>query len=226
MRMKRMILSWSSGKDSAWALHILRQSRDYEVVGLLTTMNAEADRVAMHAVRRSLLEEQAAAAELPLTTVGLPWPCSNQQYEALMSDACRDLKSRGIETIAFADLYLSEVRAYRERQLRGTGLEPIFPLWNQPTSELARTMIRAGLRARLTCLDPSKIAAEFVGRDFDERLLADLPASVDPCGEQGEFHTFCYAGPMFAREVPVVSGEIVQRDGFVFLDLLPSPESH
>jgi uncharacterized protein (TIGR00290 family) len=222
--MKRVVLSWSSGKDSAWALHVLRQLSDYEVVGLLTTMNASADRVAMHAVRRSLLEEQAASVGLPVTTIGLPWPCSNQEYEALMSATCQDMRLRGIETIAFADLFLGEVRAYRERQLVGTGLNPIFPLWGQPTAELARTMIAASLRARLTCLDPSKIPAEFVGRDFDEDFLAELPASVDPCGERGEFHTFCYDGPMFTRPISVNVGEAVSRDGFVFADLTPSPQ--
>ena len=217
--MKRVVLSWSSGKDSAWALHLLRESKDYEVIGLLTTMNSAADRVAMHAVRRTLLEEQAAAAGLSVTTIGLPWPCSNQDYEALMSDACRAITSRGIDTIAFADLFLSEVRAYRERQLFGTGLAPIFPLWGQPTSELARAMIASGLRARLTCVDPSKLDPGFAGREFDERLLADLPPSVDPCGENGEFHTFCYDGPMFTRPIEVETGVVESRGGFVFADL-------
>ncbi len=219
--MKRVMLSWSSGKDSAWALHMLRQSAHHEVVGLLTTMNADADRVAMHAVRRSLLVEQAAAAGLPLTTVGLPWPCSNQEYEALMSDACRNMMSQGIEAMAFADLFLTDVRDYRERQLAGTGIAPIFPLWGLPTSHLARTMIKTGLRARLTCIDPSKIPAELVGTEFDEELLSRLPPTADPCGERGEFHTFCYAGPMFSRPIPCVSGEVVRREGFVFSDLLP-----
>jgi uncharacterized protein (TIGR00290 family) len=218
--MKRTILSWSSGKDSAWALHLLRQSREYEVVGLLTTINAAADRVAMHAVRRSLLEQQARAAGLPLTTIDLPWPCSNQEYERLMLDACRGMLERGIQAVAFADLFLADIRRYREEQLAGTGLDLVFPVWLLPTDTLAREMIAAGLRARITCVDPRQLPASFAGREFDAALLADLPAGVDPCGERGEFHTFCYAGPMFAHPLQIETGEIVERDGFVFADLM------
>lgn len=223
--MKRILLSWSSGKDSAWCLHILRALGEYEIVGLLTTFNQAFDRVAMHAVRRELVERQAAACDIPLWPVPLPWPCSNEQYEALMAGACRKAISNGIEGIAFGDLFLEDVRAYREKQLQGTGLQPIFPLWGQPTHELARTMIRSGVRAKLTCVDTRQLAAEFVGREFDEDLLAALPASVDPCGEKGEFHSFVYAGPMFEREIPVAVGEKVVREQFVFADLTHGSEA-
>lgn len=216
----RIVLSWSSGKDSAWALHVLRQSREHEIAGLVTTINAAADRVAMHAVRRSLLEAQAERAGLPLTVVPLPWPCSNADYERLMSDLCAALVARGIEGIAFADLFLEDVRAYRERQLAGTGLVPLFPLWGIPTAELAPAMIAGGLRARITCVDPKQLPREFAGREFDAQLLADLPPTADPCGERGEFHTFCYAGPMFRSPLAVETGEVVERDGFVFADLV------
>jgi uncharacterized protein (TIGR00290 family) len=219
--MKRILLSWSSGKDSAWTLHILRQHPDYELAGLLTTFNQAFDRVAMHGVRRVLVEQQAAAANLPLWPVPLPWPCSNAEYEAIMSQVCRDAVARGIECVAFGDLYLEDVRAYRERQLSGTGLEPLFPLWGLPTPALAREMIASGLKATLTCVDTKKIDASFAGRRFDEALLRDLPATADPCGENGEFHSFAHAGPMFSHEIPVTAGEIITRDQFVFVDLLP-----
>ncbi|MFZ0805962.1 MAG: ATP-binding protein [Candidatus Sulfotelmatobacter sp.] len=219
--MKRLLLSWSSGKDSAWALHLLRQQAEYEIAGLLTTFNQAFDRVAMHGVRRALVEQQASAAELPLWTVPLPWPCANEQYEALMSQACRDAIARGIECVAFGDLFLEDVRAYRERQLSGTGLEPVFPLWGLPTHALARQMIVAGLQATMTCVDPSKLDVSFAGRSFDQQLLDDLPSTVDPCGEKGEFHTFAHAGPMFAREIPTIPGETVIRDSFAFADLIP-----
>jgi uncharacterized protein (TIGR00290 family) len=219
--MPRLLLSWSSGKDSAWALQVLRQNPRYEIVGLLTTFNQSADRVAMHAVRRVLAEQQARAAGLPLWTIPLPWPCSNEQYEALMAQACRDAVAQKIDCVAFGDLFLEDVRAYRERQLSGTGLTPVFPLWQLPTPTLARDMIAAGLKATLTCIDPGKLDPSFAGRRFDETLLADFPAGVDPCGENGEFHSFAHAGPMFAHEIPVVPGETVTRDNFVFADLLP-----
>ena len=218
---KKVLLSWSSGKDSAWALHMLRQQGDCEIAGLLTTINSAFDRVAMHSTRRILVEMQAAAAGLPLTTVPLPWPCSNEDYERIMKGVCNQAIAQGITAIAFGDLFLADIRAYRERQLRDTGLEPLFPVWQVPTEELAREMISSGLRARLVCVDPRKLAPEFVGRDFDEQLLADLPAGVDPCGENGEFHSFVHAGPMFGRGIPIVTGECVQRDGFWFCDVLP-----
>ncbi len=223
--MKRILLSWSSGKDSAWALHILRQQPEYEIIGLLTTFNAAFDRVAMHAVRRVLVEQQAAAANLPLWTVPLPWPCANEQYEALMACVCRDAVERGIQCVAFGDLFLEDVRYYRERQLAGTGLTPIFPLWQLPTPALARQMIAAGLKATLTCIDPRKLDPSFAGRQFDEQLLADLPPGIDACGENGEFHSFAHAGPMFSHEIPVTRGETVTRDNFVFADLLAGGRS-
>jgi len=220
--MKRILLSWSSGKDSAWALHLLRQNREHEIAGLLTTFNQEFGRVAMHGVRRALVEQQAAATGIPLWAVPLPWPCSNADYEAIMARACAKAVAEGIEAIAFGDLYLEDIRAYREKQLKGTGLEPIFPVWGLPTAALAREMISAGLRARLSCVDTSKLSAAFAGREFDEKLLEDLPEGADPCGENGEFHSFAYAGPMFPRPIDVASGEVVLRDGFAFADLVPA----
>jgi uncharacterized protein (TIGR00290 family) len=219
--LKRTLLSWSSGKDSAWALHVLRQ-QDVEIAGLLTTFNSAADRVAMHAVRHALVDAQAAATGLPLRAIPLPWPCSNQQYEALMAEACRAAVADGIEAIAFGDLFLRDVRAYRERALAGAGLKPLFPLWELPTAALARDMIAGGLRARITCIDKKALDARFAGREFDLDLLADLPSNTDPCGENGEFHTFAYAGPMFRHPIPVAAGELRNADGFVFADLMPA----
>jgi len=216
--MKRVLLSWSSGKDSAWALHLLRRDPEVEVCGLLTTLNAEFDRVAMHGTRRSVLEAQARAAELPLWIVPLPWPCSNEIYEQRMAEVCKRAIEERIDAIAFGDLFLPDVRAYRENQLKNTGLEPLFPLWQIPTGELASEMIAGGLRARLSCVDTKQLPAEFAGREFDSSLLSDLPREVDPCGERGEFHTCVYAGPMFTATLPIATGEIVDRDGFVFAD--------
>jgi len=220
--MMRILLSWSSGKDSAWSLHVLRQRGEHEVVGLLTTFNQEAGRVAMHAVRRELVERQAAAAGLPLWAVPLPWPCSNEQYEALMAQTCARAAAEGIEGIAFGDLFLEDVRAYREKQMKGSGLKLIFPVWGMPTRALAEEMIASGTRAKLTCIDTAKLNRSFAGREFDDALLADLPAEVDPCGERGEFHSFVYAGPMLNGGVPVSVGETVIRDQFVFTDLISS----
>jgi diphthamide synthase (EF-2-diphthine--ammonia ligase) len=216
--MKRVLLSWSSGKDSAWTLHILRQQPDIELVGLLTTLNSEFQRVAMHGTRRSVLEAQADAAELPLWTVPLPWPCPNEIYEQLMADVCTRAVAEHIDAVAFGDLFLPDVRAYREKQLEPTGLEPLFPLWQIPTGELARTMIAGGLRAKLACIDTNQLPASFAGRDFDAALLDDFPPETDPCGERGEFHTCVYAGPMFKAPLNLQPGEIVNRDGFVFAD--------
>jgi uncharacterized protein (TIGR00290 family) len=218
--MKRILLSWSSGKDSAWSLHVLRRRAEYEVVGLLTTFNGEADRVAMHAVRRELVERQAAAAGLPLWAVALPWPCSNEQYELLMAQTCAKAVAEGIEGIAFGDLFLEDVRAYREKQMKDTGLELVFPVWGLSTDALAREMIAAGTRAKLTCVDTTKLDQSFAGREFDEELLAALPEDVDPCGERGEFHSFVYAGPMLDAVLPVSVGAAVTRDQFVFADLI------
>jgi uncharacterized protein (TIGR00290 family) len=220
-------LSWSSGKDSAWALHALRQSSEYDVVGLLTTVNRVADRVAMHAVRSELLRAQAEAVGLPLHVVPIPSPCSNAEYEAAMARAVERAKQDGVTVMAFGDLFLEDIRSYRVEKLTGTGIEPVFPIWGIPTHQLARDMIQAGLRARLTCVDPKQLAPSFVGREFDATLLAALPETVDPCGERGEFHTFAYDGPMFRRRVPIEPGVVIERDGFSFADLLlaepPSP---
>jgi uncharacterized protein (TIGR00290 family) len=215
----RLLLSWSSGKDSAWALHLLRQRGDYTLAGLLTTLNAAFDRVAMHSTRRALLEAQARAAGLPLVTVPLPWPCSNADYEALMREACASAVAAHVEFVAFGDLFLEDVRRYREEHLIGTGLQPVFPVWGRDTRRLAEEMIDNGLRARLVCVDPRKLPPAFAGREFDADLLRDLPAGTDPCGENGEFHTFVYAGPMFREPIPVEAGEVVERDGFVFADV-------
>lgn len=219
--MKRILVSWSSGKDSAWCLHMLRQRGEYQIAGLLTTFNQKANRVAMHAVRRELVEKQAAATGLSLWAVPLPWPCSNEEYEALMAQTCAKAIAEGIEGIAFGDLFLEEVRSYRERQLKETRLEPIFPLWGLPTRELAKEMIASGLQAKLTCVDTHQLDARFLGREFDDKLLADLPPEVDSCGEKGEFHSFVYAGPMLTAEIPVLLGETVVRDQFVLADLAP-----
>jgi uncharacterized protein (TIGR00290 family) len=223
---EKALLSWSSGKDSAWALHVLRAQPDVEVVGLLTTINQQFGRVAMHAVRRELLYAQAEAAGLPLYEVAIPWPCSNEQYEMAMAQAVQSAKARGVTVMAFGDLYLEDIRAYRCQKLAGTGLRPLFPLWQLPTDQLSRTMIRGGLRARLTCLDPRHLPRSLAGRDYDEALLAELPAAVDPCGENGEFHSFAYAGPMFRTKLELEAGEVVERDGFVFADFrLPGTDT-
>ena len=219
--MKKVLLSWSSGKDSAWALHVLRQSRDVEVAALITTFNSTADRVAMHAVRRTLVEAQASRTGLPLWPVELPWPCSNAEYETRMLALCQRATAEGFTGFAFGDLFLEDVRNYRIQQLRATGLEPLFPLWQVPTGQLAKDMIAAGVKAKITCVDPAKLAKSFAGCDFDELFLATLPPSVDPCGENGEFHTFVYDAPVFSEPIRVRSGEIVERDGFVFADVIP-----
>jgi uncharacterized protein (TIGR00290 family) len=218
--MKRVALSWSSGKDSAWALHLLKRMPGIEVVALITTFNCAADRVAMHAVRRRLVEAQADQAGLPLWPVELPWPCPNAVYEDLISAICRRAIAQNIAAIAFGDLFLADIRQYRESQLQGIGLEPLFPIWNLPTRDLAHDMIRGGLKATITCVDPKKLDRSYAGRDFDAGLLTDLPASIDPCGENGEFHTFAFDAPVFSKPINVEKGEIVERDGFVFADLL------
>lgn len=217
---KKLWLSWSSGKDSAWALHVLRQQGKYEVTGLLTTINSAFDRVAMHGTRRELVEMQAEAAGVPLIKVPLPWPCSNADYEGAMQKVCTQALAQGISAIAFGDLFLADIRAYREQQLKETGLEPLFPIWQIPTGDLAREMIAAGLRARLVCVDPKQLDAKFTGREFDRQLLSELPPGVDPCGENGEFHSFVYGGPMFSRQLPIAPGEKVERDGFCYCDVL------
>jgi uncharacterized protein (TIGR00290 family) len=219
--MKRIALSWSSGKDSAWALHLLRQTPGIEVAALITTFNSTADRVAMHAVRRSLAEAQAERIGLPLWPVELPWPCANGIYEDLMAAVCRRAVDAGLTGISFGDLFLRDIRDYRERQLQGTGLEPLFPVWDIPTRGLAAEMIAAGVKAKITCVDPRKLDRSFAGRDFNTAFLAELPPEVDPCGENGEFHSFVYDAPVFSRPIEVQTGEIVEREGFIFADVLP-----
>jgi uncharacterized protein (TIGR00290 family) len=219
--MKKVLLSWSSGKDSVWALHLLRRQPDIEVVALLTSFNSAADRVAMHAVRRALVDMQAARTGIPQWSVDLPWPCSNAEYEERMRGVCQRAFAEGITAVAFGDLFLQDIRDYRERQLLGTGLEPLFPVWEIPTAQLARDMIAAGVKAKITCVDPAQVDRAFAGRDFDQALLDSLPPGVDPCGENGEFHTFVYDAPVFSRPIEVRMGEIVERDGFVFADVVP-----
>jgi uncharacterized protein (TIGR00290 family) len=214
-------LSWSSGKDSAWSLEMLRRGGEHQVTGLFTTVNAQFDRVAMHAVRRSLLEAQAQAAGLPLHVIDIPYPCPNADYERIMGTFVAQVRAHGVEAMAFGDLFLEDIRAYRERQLADTGIAPLFPLWGRDTRTLAAEMIDGGLVAHLTCVDPRKLDRAFAGRRFDHALLADLPAGIDPCGENGEFHTFVSAGPMFHEVVPIRMGEVVDRDGFVFTDMVP-----
>lgn len=218
----KILLSWSSGKDSAWTLHVLRQRNEVEIAGLLTTINTHFDRVAMHGTRHVLVQMQARAAGLPLWEVPLPWPCANEVYEQAMSAACVSAIQQGISAIAFGDLFLEDVRRYREDRLRGTGFEPMFPLWGRNTRELVEEMLDGGLRARIACIDPSKMSGEFVGHDLDRDLLNRLPAGVDPCGENGEFHTFAHAGPMFSEPISIKDGECVTRDGFLYADVLPT----
>jgi uncharacterized protein (TIGR00290 family) len=224
MTRRRAWVSWSSGKDGAWALHEMRRDPSIEVVGLLTTVTLPFDRVSMHGVRRSLLNAQARAVGLPLHVVEIPAPCSNEIYAARMEAALQEARGQRVDVMVFGDLFLEDVRAYRERMLAPTGIEPVFPLWGRPTGALAREMIDAGLRATIVCVDPQRAPREIAGRTFDHALLGSLPADVDPCGEHGEFHTFAHAGPMFDAPIDVRTGEVVERDGFVFVDLLPVPE--
>jgi uncharacterized protein (TIGR00290 family) len=217
----RALLSWSSGKDSAYALWVLRSADEVEVVGLVTTVNAPAGRVAMHAVREQLLDLQASAVGLPVWKVAIPSPCSNAEYEAAMAEVMERARREGITHLAYGDLFLADIRAYREERLAGSGISPLFPLWGRDTGALAREMVGAGVRAVLTCVDPAQLDAGFAGQSFDSTLLDRLPPSCDPCGERGEFHTFAWHGPGFERPVPVTAGEVVARDGFVFADLLP-----
>lgn len=223
---KKTLLSWSSGKDSAWALHVLRGMSDVEIVGLMTTVNELHQRVAIHAVRLELLQRQAEALGLPLQVIDLPSPCTNSQYEAAMEKFVAESKQRGIECMAFGDLFLADIREYRETKLAGTGITPLFPLWLAPTDRLAKEMISSGLRAVVTCVDPQQVPPSFAGREFNEQFLEDLPNHVDPCGERGEFHTFAFDGPMFEKPVSVELGVIVERDGFIYADLLPVVEQH
>lgn len=218
--MKKVLLSWSSGKDSAWALHLLKQQPGIHVAALFTTFNSAADRVAMHAVRRELVNEQAQAVGLPLWSVELPWPCSNLEYESRLSEVIARARDERFDAIAFGDLFLEDIRAYRIKQMERSGLEPLFPLWGLATDQLSREMIVSGIKAKITCVDKSKLDCSFAGRDWDADLLHALPLGVDPCGENGEFHTFVFEFPTFAYSLPVRTGELVERDGFGFIDLL------
>ncbi len=219
----KAIVAWSSGKDSAWALHEVQRAEGAEVVGLLTTVTETFARVSMHAVREELLDRQAAGLGLPCRKVRIPWPCPNEIYEARMAEALADARAAGVSRVVFGDLFLRDIRAYREARLAGTGLEPLFPLWERDTRRLAHEMLDGGLAAVITCVDPRKVDRSLAGRPFDAALLAALPPGVDPCGENGEFHTFAWSGPMFAAPIPIATGEVVEREGFVFADVLPAP---
>ena len=220
MARPQALIAWSSGKDSAWALHEARRAGEFEIVGALTTVTDSFARVSMHGVREKLLRAQLDAAGLPAMVVRIPYPCPNEIYERAMAAAMADAKARGVTHIIFGDLYLEDVRAYREKNLAATGITPVFPLWQKPTGRLARDMIEAGVEAHLAVIDLKKLPAAFAGRRFDAGLIDALPASSDPCGENGEFHTFVSAGPMLARKISVRVGETVEREGFAFADLL------
>ena len=223
--MKRALLSWSGGKDCAWSLERLRGT-DVQVAGLLTTFDERTDRVAMHAVRRSLVEDQARAIGIPLWAESLSWPCPNDRYEQIMSAVCPRAVAQDIQAVIFGDLFLEDIRSYRERMLAGSGLEPIFPLWGLPTAALAREMLGSGLKAMVICVDRKALDAKFAGRPYDAQFLSELPISVDPCGENGEFHSFVYDGPMFRRPVPVQAGPVSEEGGFAFADLRCPVSAH
>ena len=218
---KKVLMSWSSGKDSAWALHALQQDPEFDVVGLFCTVNKEFDRVAMHGVRLELLQRQAKSLGLPLEVLAIPNPCSNAEYEEVMASFVNKAKANVIEYFAFGDLFLEDIRRYREDRLKDSGIKTLFPLWGIPTEQLARDMLAGGLRTMIACIDPKQIPKEFAGREFDSEFLDSLPASVDPCGENGEFHSFVFDGPMFNERIDIVPGDVVERDGFVFADILP-----
>lgn len=219
MTRTKTLFAWSSGKDSAYALWTLQQQPEFQVVGLLTTMNSTVSRVSMHGVRESVLDAQARACGLPLVKVPLPDPCSDDIYKETMEAVIAEVRSSGVEAMAFGDLFLADVRAYREAQLAGTGLEPIFPLWGRPTAELAAEMLDAGVEAVVTCVDTEQLDRSFLGRTFDRRLLADLPAGVDPCAENGEFHSLVVAGPMFDERLDVKVGPVEDRGRFIWVDV-------
>jgi uncharacterized protein (TIGR00290 family) len=217
----KALIAWSSGKDSAWALHEVRRSGDYDIVGALTTITDSFKRVSMHGVRQEVLTTQLEAAGLPMILVSIPYPCPNEVYEARMANALADANAAGVTHVIFGDLFLQDVRAYREQKMAGTGMTPIFPLWQRPTAALAREMIDAGVETYLVCIDLKQLPKEFSGRRFDRALLSELPAAADPCGENGEFHSCVAAGPMFDRRIRVRVGETIERDGFAYTDLLP-----
>ena len=216
-----VVVSWSSGKDCAFALHQVKTEGQFEVVGLLTTLNQENDRVAMHGVRKELLEMQMDALSLPAEMVMLPMPCDNETYRQLIGDTVETLRGRGVQQVVFGDLFLEDIRQYREEQMQGSGLAPLFPLWLRDTGQLSREMVESGLRAVVTCVDQRALSAEYVGRQYDHAFLDELPSGVDPCGENGEFHTLVTDGPMFSAAIPVQIGKKVTRGDFVFVDVLP-----
>ena len=218
----KTLLSWSSGKDSAWTLHRIRNQWNIDVAGIFSTVNESASRVAMHGVRVDLLRQQAQHIELPLHIVDIPYPCSNAEYEERMERFIATALEDDVTHFAFGDLFLQDIRDYRVSQLASTGISPMFPLWEKPTDRLALEMINSGLKAVVTCIDPKQLPREFAGRFFDEQFLADLPRSVDPCGENGEFHSFVFDGPMFSSAIEIDVGEISERDGFVFADVMPA----
>lgn len=221
---KNTLMSWSSGKDSAWALHTLQQDPEYNIKGLFCTINKEFERVAMHGVRIDLLKRQAEQIGLPLDILELPYPCSNEDYEQIMGEFIQRIKGDGIEYIAFGDLFLEDIRAYREEKLKGTGITPVFPLWDIPTNQLCRDMVAGGLKTVITCVDPKQAPRELAGQQYNSAFLDNLPDSVDPCGENGEFHSFVYDGPMYTNAIDINVGEIVERDGFVFADIFAASQ--
>jgi uncharacterized protein (TIGR00290 family) len=218
---RKTLMSWSSGKDSAWALYQLQMNPEIALAGLFCTVNKEFGRVAMHGVRVELLRKQAESIGLPLEIIEIPYPCSNAEYENIMGQFVERAKNDNIEYFAFGDLFLEDVRNYREEKLRGSGIKPIFPIWGIPTDKLSREMINGGLKTVITCINPKQISKEFVGKEFDEDFLDSLPKTIDPCGENGEFHSFVFDGPMFKEKIEIVVGDIVHRDDFVFADVLP-----
>jgi len=219
---KKALMSWSSGKDSAWALYQLQQNKEVDVVGLFCTVNKEFNRVAMHGVRLELLQKQAESVGLPLEVIEIPNPCSNAEYEKIMGQFVAMAKNNSIEYFAFGDLFLEDIRNYREEKLKNSGIKALFPIWGIPTETLSREMVSAGLRTIITCIDPRKVPEEYAGREFNENFLTSLPETIDPCGENGEFHSFVFDGPMFKEKIAISVGEIVNRDGFVFADILPA----
>ncbi len=222
MSRSKALIAWSSGKDSAWALHEVRRAGEFDIVGALTTITDAFGRVSIHGLRQELLAAQLDATGLKPVTVRIPYPCPNEVYEREMTAAMDQAKAQGITHVIFGDLFLEDVRAYRETRLKPTGITPVFPVWHKPTDSLAREMIASGVDARLVCVDLKKLPRSFAGRRFDAELLADLPPDVDPCGENGEFHSFVAAGPMLAQPIAIKAGEVVERDGFAYADFLPA----
>lgn len=216
---KKALMSWSSGKDSAWALYRLQQDPDIEVVGLFCTVNQEFNRISMHGIRIELLQAQATSINLPLEIIEIPYPCSNVEYERIMGEFVERAKQNNIEHFAFGDLFLEDIRNYREEKLKDSGIIPIFPLWGIPTDQLAQEMIAQGLKTMIICIDSKRTPQEFVGQEFNEHFLETLPENIDPCGENGEFHTFVFDAPMFQQPIEIISGELFERDGFIYADI-------